>query len=449
MPEETKVHEAVVAEIKALGDNTRALYDEQKKQLADLQKTVDEAPSKTDALVAEKVKKLQEDIMTRQEAFDAQHAKAQKRVDALEATIKRSGFSGGEPNSKEFKAACDFKRLTLSRSGKDPDELDESTVDADEYKTYIKTLKRYLRRPGDERNLTPEQFKTLSVGVDPDGGFTVPVEQIQKIVERIWQMDAMAQLADTQTISRDTLEYWVDRDEAADTTGVTESLIGGVTATPQIGLRQIPTFYIEARPRATQQVLDDSTWDLESWLMRKVGERIGRTTGAQHISGTGVGQARGILTYGNGTAWGTVEQVNLGAAAVPTTDGLINLKFHLMDEYLSGATWLMNRMTVMQIMILKDGDGRYIWREGISEGTPSILLGLPIRTDRSMPVVAVNALSVAIGDWKQAYMIVQRQGITIQRDPYTVKPLVEFYTRARMGGDVADFDALKIGVIAV
>ncbi len=66
-----------------------------------------------------------------------------------------------------------------------------------------------------------------------------------------------------------------------------------------------------------------------------------------------------------------------------------------------------------------------------------------------MPICAAGSLSYVIADWKQAYMVVQRQGIAVQRDPYTAKPLVEFYTRARVGGDVLDFDALKIGVIAV
>ena len=78
-----------------------------------------------------------------------------------------------------------------------------------------------------------------------------------------------------------------------------------------------------------------------------------------------------------------------------------------------------------------------------------MLLGLPFHMSTTMPIIAANALSIAIGDWAEAYTIVDRLGISVQRDPYTVKPFVEFYTRKRVGGDVTNFRALKIGKVAV
>jgi HK97 family phage major capsid protein len=113
------------------------------------------------------------------------------------------------------------------------------------------------------------------------------------------------------------------------------------------------------------------------------------------------------------------------------------------------ATWVLNRLTIAHIMKLKDGDGQYIWRPGILQGQPSILLGLPMRMSTTMPIVAANALSVAIADWNEFYTIVDRLGISVQRDPYTVKPFIEFYTRKRWGGDVVNFQAGKIGIVHV
>jgi len=99
-------------------------------------------------------------------------------------------------------------------------------------------------------------------------------------------------------------------------------------------------------------------------------------------------------------------------------------------------------------MKLKDGDGQYIWRPGLAEGQPSSLLGLPLRMATSVATTAANALAIALADWKETYTIVDRQGINIQRDPFTVKPFVEYYTRKRVGGDLCNYQSIKIGVVS-
>src|SRR4030042_6291366 len=138
----------------------------------------------------------------------------------------------------------------------------------------------------------------------------------------------------------------------------------------------------------------------------------------------------------------------MGAIATLTADGFIDLKYHLTEEFLNSGTWLMNRLTVRDAMLLKNGAGDYIWKPSMITTDPSsTILGLPVRMSTSMPTVAANALAIIIGDFKQGYMIVDRLGITIQRDPYTRKPFVEFYSRKRVGGDVINYDAFKIGLI--
>jgi HK97 family phage major capsid protein len=140
----------------------------------------------------------------------------------------------------------------------------------------------------------------------------------------------------------------------------------------------------------------------------------------------------------------------MGAAANLTADGFVQLKYHLLEGHLGAMTaWLMNRTTVMAAMLLKNGNGDYIWKQGIQNDASSNILGIPVRMSTTMPAVAANALAVALADWSETYLIVDRMGISVQRDPFTIKPFVEFYTRKRVGGDVVNFDTIKIGVISV
>jgi HK97 family phage major capsid protein len=138
----------------------------------------------------------------------------------------------------------------------------------------------------------------------------------------------------------------------------------------------------------------------------------------------------------------------MGNATALTADGFKSVKYSLAEDYLNRGTWLMNRLTVAEAMKLKDGNGQYLWQPGMQLGQPAQLDGLPVRMSTTMPQVAASALSVVLADWSEFYMVVDRLGITVQRDPYTAKPFIEFYTRKRVGGDVINFDAGRIGVIA-
>ena len=203
-----------------------------------------------------------------------------------------------------------------------------------------------------------------------------------------------------------------------------------------------------AKPRATQQLLEDSAINIEQYIANKVAEKMGRYESAAFVTGDGVGKPRGFLTYDTGTDYGQIEQIDMGAAAVLTADGFIKIKYSLVEDYLNRGTWLMNRTTVRDAMLLKDGNGNYIWKPSIAVDAPSTILSLAVRMATSMPAVAANALSIVLADFNEAYTIVDRLGVTVQRDPYTVKPFVEFYTRKRVGGDVVNFQAMKIGKIS-
>lgn len=449
---EPEVVTQVLAEVKRIGATSKESHAEAMRLYADVKKTLDAHGGKLDALDAAKVNKQIEDITTRQQKADEE---ATKRIDALDLSLQRIGKQApaSEVASQLIKDASDFKLtmavLTGEAKGREMDELREElaqSMKTDEFMAYRKAFRKYLRR--DEAGMSHEELKAMSVGSDPDGGVTVTPFMSARIVEKVFEGDPFRQLCNIETIGTDALELTEDLDEAGDG-WEGETVVGAETTTPQLKKKRIQVHNQYARPRATQKLLEDSSINIEQWLANKVGQKFLRTEGAAFVTGDGIMRPRGFLTYANGTAYGQVEQTALGAAATITTDGLIDLQFSLLEEYLMRATWAMNRLTVASIMKLKDGDGQYIWRPGILAGQPSTLLGLPMRMSTTMPIVAANALSLAIADWNEFYTIVDRLGITVQRDPFTVKPFVEFYTRRRVGGDVVNFQAGKIGVVSV
>jgi len=466
---EPEVVEAVKAEIKKLGEGyqaSKANYEELRKSYEALKDELERNKDKMNALVEEKVTKLTEDITTRQEDIDAKAAAYQetekelnKRIDELEVALKRVPKDGPQ-DAKELAEletkATEFMIHSLVVQGKGKgvkfEEVEKIEPNVDEYKAYCDAFQKFLRVDERRHIAYPEMMKSLTLGIDPDGGYTVTPIMSNRIIAKLFESDPIRQLASTESITTDAIEWLVDYDEAG-FGWEAETKSGAETDTPQIFKKRIPVHVLYAKPRVSQTLLEDSSINIENWLADKIANRFMRGEGAAFVSGNGVGQPRGFLTYTDydtaGTdQWGRVEQQAMGAAAAVTADGFIDVKYRLIEQYLGRATWLMNRLTVAATMQLKDGQGNYIWKPGLAEERHSTILGLDVRMSTSMPTIAANALAVAIADWAEAYMVVDRLGITIQRDPYTQKPMIEFYTRKRVGGDVVNFQAIKIGVIS-
>lgn len=308
---------------------------------------------------------------------------------------------------------------------------------------YGKAFRNYLRK-GMDGGLEALQTKALSVGSDSDGGYLVTSSMSSKIVQSIFETSPMRQLASIETISTDALDLIDDHNSAvAGWTAETGSI--SETSTPALAKRNIPTHELYAQPKATQKLVDDAAIDVEAWLSGKIADIFARTQNTAFISGNGVGQPRGILTYAAGTSWGQIQQVNSGTAGQVTSDALINLFYALKDAYSRRASFLMNRTTVQQVRLLKQATtNQYMWQPGLAAGSPDTLLGVPVYMASDMPVAASGSLSVAVGDFQSAYQIVDRRGIRILRDPFTEKPFVKFYATARVGGDVVNSEAIKL-----
>ena len=460
---EPEVIKAVIEEIKGFGDNTTKNYEVLRKNYEELKDTVDAMAKDSDPLIEEKFQKFSEDISTRQQALDEDITKkdkeTQERIDSIEVAMKRLPQSGkdGDKLAEEAKKFYILKEATKRKSdaGINFEEAQSIEGNVDEYKKFCKAFEGWARKYGGSRDyiFPVEEQKALQVGIDPDGGVTVPVAMLNRITQTVFESDPIRQLAMVESITTGSLEWMVEIDEAGsgwEGEDFGETGIGDETSTPGWKKRKISVHTQYARARATQTLLEDSGINIEQWLANKIAQKLYRDEAAAFVTGTGIGRPRGFLTYDNGTSWGQIEQVAMGAAAALTADGFIDVKYSLKEDYLARASaWLMNRTTVAAAMKLKDGAGDYIWKPSQLASDPnSSILGIPVRMSTTMPAVAANALSVALADWREAYMIVDRLGITVQRDPYTVKPFVEFYSRKRVSGDVSNFEALKIGKIS-
>lgn len=455
MPDLNEVLESVQKEVKQFGDNVEGLKKSFEKDLADVRKLAEEGVKKAgdnelkDAIdvlskgVAEKhagieaqVKKLSEDAKVAAEASAE-----------IERKLNRMRIGGAGDQVDELKEALVFEKTRLSIR----DELKTTTilspdkVDMAGFKAYNEAYKSYLRKG--ERKIDDAELKAMSVGSDPNGGYIVTPSVSSRMLTIVYESSPLRSLAYIETISSDKLELPIDEAEA-DAGWVGETETRSETNTPTVGTQTIAVNEIYAKPKATQKLLEDASIDIEAWLGRKIGEKFGRVEASGFVSGNGIKKPRGFLTYPAGTARGQIEQIVTGHATAITFDGLINLVTALKEEYAAGAVFLLRRASVGAVLLLKDGNGQYIWRTNAEAGKPSILLGHPVREAADMPAVGAGALSVAFGNFNRGYTIVDRLGVSTLVDPYSAKPFVEFYSRKRVGGDVTNFEAIKIQKVA-
>ncbi len=458
MPDVKDVLDEVQREVKAFGENVKGLKDSMEKDLAAVRKVAEEAgkAAADSPQIKKDLQALTEGVAAKHDAIEKQVKEierkaleaAEKRLAEIEKKLNRARLAGAAAGDAdlEMKGIRDFHRTALAARGElkvNTDTSDER-IDVDAIKSYGSSFGLYIRR-----DIGPQgaEAKTMSVGSDPDGGYFVSPVMSPHILSIVFESSPIRQLATVETISTDAIEYPVDDGEAgAGWVGETETR--PETSTPQAGVQRIPVHELYAFPRATQKLLEDASVNIEAWLAGKVGQRFGRLEATGFVSGNGIKRPRGFTTYPSGTTRGAIEQIVSGNANALIFDGLIRLTIALKEEYVGGASFLMRRASIGDVMLMKDGNGQYIWRTDNQAGKPSILLGHPVYQAADMPAVGAGALPVAFGNFRQGYTIVDRLGISMLRDPLTAKPFVGFYTRKRVGGDVTNFEAIKLQVVS-
>jgi HK97 family phage major capsid protein len=263
----------------------------------------------------------------------------------------------------------------------------------------------------------------------------------------------MRQIANVVTIGTDRLELPKDLDEGTSGGWVGETESRAATATPEFGLQEIPVHEQYAMPQVTQKLLDDAQFPVETWLANKIADILIRTENGAFVDGNGVMKPRGFTdhttaaTADKSRAWGVLEHVLSGSSgAIPDTpDEFIAIEGKLKSAYKQGAVWVMNKTTLASIRKLSGGtNDLYYFIPDMSKGPSSTLLGYPVVLFDDMASAASGAYVAAFGNFNIGYQIVDRVGIRVLRDPYTNKPYIRMYTTKRVGGDVTNFEAIKL-----
>lgn len=403
-----------------------------------------------DPLVKDKLTKIEQSLDAAVEGkakLDAAIEAEKKEREELEKKFNRIGLSGNEENAKQI---VELKSFNTMLAGIAADRKRQHTpVDQAGYDAYKAAHDRWMREGKDA--LTAEETKTLAVGSDPEGGYFVTPDVSGRIVTKVYETSPMRQIASQQTISTDSLQGMEDLDEAgAGYAG--ERNTSGNADTPDVGKWNIPVFWIDTEPKATQQLLDDAAVDIEGWLSGKVSSKFARFENAEFVTGA-ANKIRGVTGYatiadtGAGVAWGSFGHVATGVSgAFPTSnpaDKLHDLIGCLKEAYLTNARFLTRRAVVTLIRKFKDGMGNYLWQPSFVAGVSETIMGYPVTRAEDMPAVAADSLSLAFGDFREGYQIVDRQGIRVIRDNLTSKPYVKFYTTKRVGGGALNFEAIK------
>jgi HK97 family phage major capsid protein len=296
------------------------------------------------------------------------------------------------------------------------------------------------------RHGTPNAALTKST--DGEGGYVAPVEWDRTIVNKLKQISMIRQNARVISISVAGFKKLFN-DRAVGSGWVGETASRPATSTPTFGSLDFSPGELYANPAISQQLLDDAAIDLEDWLAAEVDTEFARQEGIAFLSGDGTNKPYGILTYVTGAAnaarhpWGDIKTTVTGSAAALSGDGFIDLMYSLPSDFAANAKLYINRGSLGAARKLKDGQGNYLWQPSYIAGEPQTLNGAPIVEVPGMPAVAAGNIAALYGDMEATYLVIDRIGISVLRDPYTNKPFVHFYTVKRVGGGVYNPEPMK------
>lgn len=309
---------------------------------------------------------------------------------------------------------------------------------------------QYFRR-GQDAGLRQFEAKALSYSNDADGGYLVPDETALEIGRRLSAGSPIRAIAAVQTVSSSV--YKKPFAVSGPVTGwAAETDTRPETSSPTLASLDFPTMELYAMPAATSQLLDDAAVDIDAWIANEVQQAFAEQESAAFVNGDGVNKPTGFLAYPtveeSAWSWGNIGYVPTGVdgdlPASDASDVLIDTIYALKAGYRQNASWVMNRKTQAEVRKLKDADGNYLWQPPAGVGQPASLMGFSVVEAEDMPDPDTDANAIAFGDFQRGYLVVDRSGIRVLRDPYSAKPYVLFYTTKRVGGGVQDFDAIKL-----
>lgn len=406
--------------------SVRADTTDAAKILNDLKKTFEDFKTEHTAELAALKKGMGDVVQTEKvDRINAEITKLQGAIDEMNALIAAQRVGGGG----------------------------DGKLNADE-KAHAKGFDAYFRK-GAENGLRELEVKASATSDnDPNGGYLVDKQTEQAIDRVLGTVSAIRSIASTITISAAMYRKLVGQGGA---TGgwVGERQSRPETSSPTLAALEFPAMELYANPAATQTLLDDARVDIGSWLGEEVSITFAEMEGAAFYNGNGVNKPRGIASYtmvANASyAWGKVGFTTTGVANALNDathnghDAIMDLVYAIKQGYRTNARFLMNRKTqaaVRKFVTLGD-EKAPLWQPSFQLGQPATLAGYPITDDDNVEDIGSNAFPIWFGDFKRAYLIVDRAGIRVLRDPFTNKPYVHFYTTKRVGGGIQNFEAIK------
>lgn len=378
-----------------------------------------------DPLLSEKLTRIDkvldgfEDLnkkITMAESTKAAQDALAERFDRMETMLKRGGKGGGEDETK-------------SRVG------DWARAVVDSYTMGVPNLSAIQQKT---LNDIGAEYKALNIGTDTQGGYLAPIEFVREILKTVTEISPARSLVRVRNTASKSIQI-PKRTGTFAARRVGEGATKTETTGMTYGLEELQAPEIYALVDITNDMLEDSAFDMQSEIESEATEQFAVKEGQEFITGTGVGEAEGILV--NGSVGFTVS----GAATAVTADGLLTLKHDIKTDYTRNATFILNRTVLGSVRKLKDLNGTYVWQSGLAAGKPNTIDGDPYVEMPDMPAEGAGTFPVAYGDFKRAYTMLDRIAMEMLRDPFTQATggRVRFIFRRRSGGKVVMAEAIR------
>lgn len=401
-------------------------------------------------------KSLVTELKTTFEQFKETHT-------SQEAELKKLGTASAETETqlKRINAALDdieikFQRarMTAGLSRIDDEIRGEREQRAPEQKAFSKWARRGHTRLNEEevKSLTAlkyldreeGEYKALETDSDVEGGVFVPHQLANRVIQKLILVSPFRSVASVETIGTGALEIPAEGGTNFSAGWVGERATRTTTTTASLRMERIPVHELYAEPPVSQTQLDDSVFDVETWLSGRVATVMAQIEGQAFIGGTGVTQPEGIKNNVNIPSGQQLTIANGTFSANTTSQGadmLVTMWGKLPTYYANEGTWVLNRGTLATIRKFKDNNNQYLWApggfgDGNRGGFPATIMGQPYVEMPDMDNVGASAYPILFGNWRAAYQIVDRIGMRVIRDNLTEKPFVLFYTTKRVGGQM-------------
>mgnify|MGYP001491164774 FL=1 len=359
---------------------------------------------------------------------DVTYSKMERDLDDLTNEIKRL----------ERK---DMIEAELNKPVSNPITAKPMTSDKEDEKTgrasnaYKKSFWNVMRN----KHSNTQILNALQEGTDSEGGFLVPDEFEHTLIQSLEEENIFRKLAHVITTSTGDRKIpvvaskgsasWVDEEGTINDSDDAFTQVS-------IGAYKLGTLI-----KVSNELLNDSVFNLEAYISKEFGRRIGTKEEDAFFNGNGVGKPVGIFNATGGAQTG----ITTASATEIKADEIIDLFYSLKASYRKKAVWIVNDSTIKAIRKLKDANGNYLWQPALTSGTPDTLLGRPVYTSSYVPTIAAGAKTIAFGDFSY-YWIADRQGRNFKKlsELYAATDQTGFVATQRVDGKLILPEAIKV-----